>query len=116
MMAEGKAELAVNALFGLIESMQRQHRAIHRERLELLKKVYGRSSERIDPNQLALVLQGMRDNQAEHDAEGKAKVDSDAELARATRLARPSRAGRSAVESGRLASRYRSIFREPRSR
>ena len=84
MVADGKTELAVNALFGLLEDLQRENRFVNLQRRELLKKIYGRSSERIDPNQLALVLQGMRDEQRHKDAEDEAKTgvdaDPDAEL------------------------------------
>ncbi len=50
MVAKGKVELAIEAMFGLMEAQQRELRHVNLLRLELLKKVYGRSSERIDPN------------------------------------------------------------------
>ena len=60
---QGKRDVALEAIRGVLESAWTQNRALALQNAELLRKCYGRSSERINPNQLALALEEMRARQ-----------------------------------------------------
>jgi len=61
---ESKKDLALGAVRDLLESVWAQNRALAQQNAELLRKAYGRSSERISPHQLALAFEEMRATQS----------------------------------------------------
>lgn len=69
----GDRELLLDAVRMAFEATLRENRTQAQKIKELLKRVYGRSSERIDPNQLRLALEELR-----AEPQGEAKPDADA--------------------------------------
>ncbi len=69
----GDREVLLDAVRMALETTLRENRTQAQKIKELLKRVYGRSSERIDPNQLRLALAELR-------AEGGAEPEPDGEV------------------------------------
>ena len=72
---EGKKDVLLDAMRTVLTAANADMRAMSLRLAEALKRVYGRSSERIDPNQLLLALAEMRQEQLPAEA-----VDPRAEL------------------------------------
>jgi len=78
MVAGGKGDEAIDIVEQLLSSVIRENETQAAKIRELLRKAYGRSSERIDPNQLRLALEGLREDAAEQtrpEPEGEAPSD-----------------------------------------
>ncbi len=60
---EGKKELLLETMRSVMEAALADNRAVNLRLAEELKRTYGRSSERIDPNQLKLFLGELRQEQ-----------------------------------------------------
>ncbi len=75
-------ELALNAALSVLKSALAQNRALAQQNAELLRKVYGRRSERINPHQLTLALEQLRQDQQAQAAELEAG-EADAEVPKA---------------------------------
>lgn len=61
----GQKDVLLGAVRSVLGAARTENLLLTQKVVELTKKVYGRSSERIDPNQLRLALAGMRDDAAE---------------------------------------------------
>ena len=68
MLDAGQQESALGQVKTLLESVLRENRQQRLQIQELLKRVYGRSSERIDPNQLRLAIEDLRADAAADEA------------------------------------------------
>ena len=64
MVADGKSDVAIDSLLNVVDALKRENRVLSLERIRLLKRIYGRTKERIDSNQLALLFGDMRKEQA----------------------------------------------------
>jgi transposase len=72
---EGKKDVLLDAMRTVLTAANADMRAMSLQLAEALKRVYGRSSERIDPNQLRLLLDEMR-----HEAQPEPQYDPRVEL------------------------------------
>lgn len=61
---EGKKDVLLRAVRTALGAALAENRALSQRVVELTKRVYGRSSERIDPNQLRLALEELRASEA----------------------------------------------------
>ncbi len=59
MLAEGRGTEAISVLFTIIQSMLSENASLSARMRALLKQLYGRRSEKIDPNQLRLFLEAL---------------------------------------------------------
>jgi transposase len=71
----GQKDLLLGAVRSVLSAARTENLLLTQKVVELTKKVYGRSSERIDPNQLRLALADMREQVA-----AAAPADEDAEV------------------------------------
>jgi len=62
MLAEGRGAEAMAVLFTIIEAMLRDNNGLAVRVAALLKQIYGRRSEKVDPNQLRLFLDALTEN------------------------------------------------------
>ncbi len=83
---EGKKDVLLGAVRQAVEAARAENRYLVLQLKELLNRVYGRSSERIDPNQLALALEEMRQEQQADEPE----PDPDAEAPNDPPVRKPS--------------------------
>src|SRR5207253_2130416 len=60
MLDEGRKDAALDMVFGLLDKALKDNQRLVARVAELLKRVYGRSSERIDPDQLKLAFEQLR--------------------------------------------------------
>lgn len=75
---EGKKDVLLDAMRTVLTAANADMRAMSLRLAEALKRVYGRSSERVDPNQLRLMLDEMRQEQrSEAAVEPTAQLPSD---------------------------------------
>jgi transposase len=75
---EGKKDVLLDAMRTVLTAANADMRAMSLRLAEALKRVYGRSSERVDPNQLRLMLEEMRQEQRTEEAvDPKAQLPSD---------------------------------------
>jgi transposase len=74
---EGKKDVLLRAVRKALGSALAENRALSQRVAELTKRVYGRSSERIDPNQLRLALAEMRADEAVEEVEPSNAGDGD---------------------------------------
>lgn len=65
MVADGQASEAVAVLLTLVQSMQKEIAGLSLRVASLLKQLYGRRSEKVDPNQLRLFMEALSDDQAQ---------------------------------------------------
>src|SRR5437588_407436 len=64
MLDEGRKDAALDLVFGLLDKVLKDNQQLVARVAELLKRVYGRSSERIDPDQLKLAFEQLRAEEA----------------------------------------------------
>ena len=74
---EGKKDILLDAMRTVLTAANADMRAMSLRIAELVKRVYGRSSERIDPNQLRLALEEMRQEQQPTEPQPESELPHD---------------------------------------
>ena len=75
MLDEGRKDAALDMVFGLLDKALKDNQRLVARVAELLKRVYGRSSERIDPDQLKLAFEQLRAQDAAAKGSGEPELD-----------------------------------------
>lgn len=78
MLDEGRKDAALDLVFGLLDKALTDNRQLVARVAELLKRVYGRSRERIDPDQLKLAFEQLRADEASANGGVGSEPDPDA--------------------------------------
>jgi transposase len=81
MLDEGRKDAALDLVFGLLDKVLKDNRHLETRVAQLLKRVYGRSSERIDPDQLKLAFEQLRAEEAAANGTGGPEPDPNAQVA-----------------------------------
>jgi len=71
----GQKDVLLGAVRSVLDAARTENLLLTQKVVELTKKVYGRSSERIDPNQLRLALADMRQKAADPETETESKTE-----------------------------------------
>ena len=80
MLAEGRGSEAMTVLFTIIEAMLRENSGLAVRVAALLKQIYGRRSEKVDPNQLRLFLDALTENPSAQEIVAELPPSSDEPL------------------------------------
>jgi transposase len=81
MLDEGRKDAALDLVFGLLDKVLKDNRHLETRVAQLLKRVYGRSSERIDPDQLKLAFEQLRAEEATANGGSGPEPDPNAQVA-----------------------------------
>ena len=83
MLAEGRGNEAVRVLFTIIQAMLRENNGLSLRVAALMKQIYGRRSEKVDPDQLRLFLEALDENPSAGEVLAELPLPSDEPLPKA---------------------------------
>jgi len=89
MLAEGRGNEAVRVLFTIIQAMLRENNGLSLRVAALMKQIYGRRSEKVDPDQLRLFLEALDENPSAGEVLAELPLPSDEPLPKAQTKAAP---------------------------